>query len=250
MALGRCGVCESAATTGRDTLEHRGGTTGQRGAPANPHRSGCDEPVVGVGAGDARCLPVVADGHVDRRVAAGLQHAASLSPGWRPDPSLSAVVRTGTRPQPDGGHGPRFCGRCWVLRPRHVEWQSFLARGNRRLHAAELLGRPASTRRDCCYAWPGCRGGLGLPARAAGRRRRWAPTGSAGSAGSRSTHSKPEGFVRTARHNSSQRCAWTAENSIPCRSGLLAPIRAMARRAAVFPQGSRGGAGSVRLNVH
>jgi hypothetical protein len=43
----RCGVCEPAATTWFDTLEHRGGATGQRGAPSYPDSSGCDGPVVG-----------------------------------------------------------------------------------------------------------------------------------------------------------------------------------------------------------
>jgi hypothetical protein len=76
--------------------------------------------------------------------------------------------------------------------------------------------------------------GEDLPARAAGQRHRLALTGNAGSAGSRSTLSRTWPCVRTALRSSLQRCAWTAENNVPYRTGLLAPTRVLARQAAVI----------------
>src|SRR5207302_8018472 len=70
---------------------------------------------------------------------AGVQHAAYLSTGRRPNPALSALVCTGTRPQLDGGRKHRLpgCGRFHGA--RSVEAIN-LVRSPRRLHADELPG--------------------------------------------------------------------------------------------------------------
>jgi hypothetical protein len=66
-------------------------------------------------------LGISARGLVHQREVAHLQHAANLSPGWRPDCSIPALVCAGPRPQLDGGrdYGLRRRGR--TPRPRRLD---------------------------------------------------------------------------------------------------------------------------------
>ncbi len=61
----------------------------------------------------------------------------------RPDPPLTTLVCAGTRPQFDGRYYSRPDRRSWFYRPRSLETRP-LVRGHCRLHADELLGRPAT----------------------------------------------------------------------------------------------------------
>ena len=84
---------------------------------------------------------------IHRRGPAGFQHPSHLSAGRRPDSSLPALVCAGTRPQLNGGHGPRLDRRRWFHRSRVLAARRLVGR-DRRLHADELLGRPATRARS------------------------------------------------------------------------------------------------------
>src|SRR5208337_3709062 len=85
---------------------------------------------------DSRCL-------LYRCRIAAFQHSADLSPGWRPDPPVATVVCARARAQFDGGHSPWIRRRSCIHRPCGLVARC-MARRNRGLHAAELLGRTAT----------------------------------------------------------------------------------------------------------
>ena len=138
---------------------------------------------------------------------------AHLSTGWRPDPSLLALVCARTRSQFDGRHdlGLDRSGR--IHRSRHLG-AIRLVRSNRGLHADELLERPAT------------RAGSLAPGKVAASGRFCLSDLQDGSAGGRildsaesadnpSTCSKPTECVLTARRSTPRQSAWTADDSIP-----------------------------------
>src|ERR1019366_8070495 len=70
-------------------------------------------------------------------------YPANLSLGWRPDPSLPALVCAGTRSQLDGSHNTRPDRGRRLHRSRCLETRRLVG-SDSRLHADELLGRPAT----------------------------------------------------------------------------------------------------------
>ncbi len=74
---------------------------------------------------------------------ADLQHSSHLSTGWRPDPSLLALVCARTRSQFDGRHDLGLDRSGGIHRSRHLG-AIRLVRSYRRLYADELLERPAT----------------------------------------------------------------------------------------------------------
>src|SRR5208282_2051373 len=61
---------------------------------------------------DAQCPRLAALGLDHQPGPADLQYAAHLSPGWRPDTALLALVLAWTRAQSPGGHDGGLCRRC------------------------------------------------------------------------------------------------------------------------------------------
>ena len=74
---------------------------------------------------------------------ADLQHPAYLPAGRRPDSALPALVRPGTRPQPDGRHHPRISRCSRLFRPGGLR-AVYVVRRHGRFSAVELLERPAT----------------------------------------------------------------------------------------------------------
>ena len=83
---------------------------------------------------------------------AGLQHAADLPAGRRPDSSVSALVCDGARPQLDGGHAARLRRRGRANRTGLADWIR-LVWCSLCVHPDELLGRTKAIEWYCC-AWP------------------------------------------------------------------------------------------------
>src|SRR5271157_2501041 len=122
------------------TVEHRGGTTGERGAGSDLIGARHVEPSRGVGAGDAQCPRTAAGGPVHQRGLADVQPVARLPAGRRPDRSVSALVCSGTRPQFAGSHPDRLRRRGAVGGARLPDWVR-LVWCSLGIHPAELLGR-------------------------------------------------------------------------------------------------------------
>ena len=129
---------------------------------ARSGRGGCVERLAGMGAYAAQCLPLSARSNVDRFVSAGVQHAANLSAGWRPDFSIAALVCNGARPQPDGDSDSGPGGNPGVHRPRAV-FAVGLAGSHLCLHAVELLERNAASAGSVAHCKCAAQGRVCMP---------------------------------------------------------------------------------------
>ena len=108
-----------------------------------PLRGSQGERLSGMGANFARRQPVSLDCLLHQCRPADIQHSAHLSPGRRPDSTLSSLVRRRPCAQPNGRD------RCGVRGTRRVHRRrgplpQVLARDHLRLPAVQLLGRSSA----------------------------------------------------------------------------------------------------------
>ena len=110
LAFGWRGLRGTAAATGRDAVEHRGGAAGERGAGRGAVHFLAVQSFPAL-AGHASGLErIFADDLGDQSGDIDFQYAADLSAGWRADCSVAPVVFCRAGEQLDGGVGAGFCG--------------------------------------------------------------------------------------------------------------------------------------------